>query len=419
MHPDMRQLTVAISFLAGAACVTDEPELGVDTQEIVGGTATQISTVPWQVSLQSAAGAHFCGGSIVAPTWIVTAAHCVAEGAPARIVAGISRVSQSASGQIRSVKRVISYPGYADPTAGKDAALIELTTPLTLDGTSVKAIRPITSASPPALTAPGVLATVSGWGTTTEGAQTLPDQLQSVQLPIVALTAANTAYNMTLSEDQLAAGAAAGGKDSCQGDSGGPLVVMSGGEAALAGIVSWGEGCARANTPGLYGRVSSFAKWMDSYAGGAPTAVAGADTSAKPGTRVMLDGSASTDAGFGVIANYEWKQISGAPVTLEGAGTKQVAFTAPTSTGMVELELIVRDEGGATATDRVVVAISNTGGNGGGSGTGGGEGGEEDELGGDVVGGCSTHGGSSGPAALLLLGLVMRVRRRYVRPNPM
>jgi len=407
----MRHLGLAISFLASAACVTEGPELGMETQEIVGGTATQITSVPWQVSLQSAAGAHFCGGSIISPTWIVTAAHCVAEGAPGRIVAGISRTSQSASGQVRNVKRVISYPGYTDPTAGKDAALIELTTPLTIDGTSVKAIRPITSASSAALTAPGVMATVSGWGTTTEGAQTLPDQLQSVQVPIVALTAANTAYNMTLTEDQLAAGTSAGGKDSCQGDSGGPLVVMNGGEAQLAGIVSWGEGCARANTPGLYGRVSSFAKWMDSYAGGGPTAVAGDDTSVKPGTRVMLDGGASTDAGFGVIASYEWKQISGAPVTLEGAGTKQVGFNAPNTNGMIELELTVKDEGGATATDRVVVTIASNGGNPDGTGTGGGTGGD-DEIGSDVVGGCSTGGGSTGAGALLVLGLVIRRRRR-------
>lgn len=410
----MRHLAVAVSFLAGAACVAEEPELGVEAQEIVGGTVTQVTSVPWQVSLQSAAGAHFCGGSIVTPTWIVTAAHCVADGAPGRIVAGISRTSQSASGQIRNVKRVISYPGYTDPTVGKDAALIELATPLTLDGTSVKAIRPITSASPAALTAPGVMATVSGWGTTTEGAQTLPDQLQSVQLPIVALTAANTAYNMTLTDDQLAAGVAAGGKDSCQGDSGGPLVVMNGGEAALAGIVSWGEGCARANTPGLYGRVSSFAKWIDSYAGGAPTAVAGDDTSARPGTRVMLDGSASSDAGFGVLAGYEWKQISGPSVTLENAGTPQVAFTAPTTTGTIELNLTVRDEGGAVSTDRVVVTIANTGGTGG-DGNGGGTGSEEGDLSDDVVGGCSTHGGSTGPAALLVLGLVIRRRRRHAR----
>ena len=175
---------LAVAALGAVGCV-DQPEdvagLEVTTQEIVGGTATQITSVPWQVSLQSAQGAHFCGGSIVTPTWIMTAAHCVADGAPGRIVAGISQISQSATGQIRQVKRVVMYPGYADPSQGKDAALIELTTPLQLDGVKVKAIKPITAASAAALTAPGVMTTVSGWGTTQEGAATLPDQLQSVR----------------------------------------------------------------------------------------------------------------------------------------------------------------------------------------------------------------------------------------------
>lgn len=394
-------------LLLTSACVTDELDVEHQTQDIVGGTTTQITSVPWQVSLQAANGAHFCGGSIVAPTWIVTAAHCVADGAPARVVAGISRVSQSATGQIRNVKRVIVFPGYTDPTAGKDAALIELATPLAPDGSTVRAIRPVTAASAAALTAPGVMTTVSGWGATTEGAQTLPDQLQSVQLPIIAMATANAAYNMTLSADQLAAGVTAGGKDSCQGDSGGPLIVMDGAEPVLAGIVSWGEGCARANVPGMYGRVSSFASWMDTYAGGPPTATAGVDITVAPGARVTVDGSESRDTGFGQIVGYEWRQVGGAAVTLDNATAARASFAAPGTTGTIELELTVRDEGGATATDRVVVRISTTGGE---VGEGGEEGGD-DALDGDISGGCSANGGT-GSALLCIVGLFFARRRR-------
>ncbi len=114
----------AAILLLASACVIEEPATGEEAQEIVGGTATQITSVPWQVSMQSAGGSHFCGGSIVSPTWILTASHCVSDGAPGRIVAGISKLSQSAQGQIRTVKRVVMYPGYTDPTAGKDAALV-------------------------------------------------------------------------------------------------------------------------------------------------------------------------------------------------------------------------------------------------------------------------------------------------------
>lgn len=410
----------AAILLLASACVAEVSDVELDveaetqeTQEIVGGTATQITSVPWQVSLQTANGAHFCGGSIVTPTWIVTAAHCVADGAPGRVVAGVSRISQSAQGQVATVKRVVSYPGYTDPTVGKDAALIELAAPLTLDGTNVRAIRPVTATTPAALTAPGVMTLVSGWGTTAEGAATLPDQLQSVQVPIIALADASAAYNMTLTQDQLAAGLAAGGKDSCQGDSGGPLVVMNGSEPMLAGIVSWGEGCARANLPGLYGRVASFATWMDGYAGGPPTAIAGADLGAAFGERVTLDASASTDTGFGSIVSYAWRQVGGPTVALENATTMQASFVAPDASGIVELELAVTDESGLTATDTLAVAISRSGG--GGDGSGGGTAGgdaDDDEASGDVVGGCSTHGGGSGAAALLVLGLVAVGRSR-------
>lgn len=407
-----RPLATAILLLASTGCVTQPPDLGEDTQEIVGGTATQITSVPWQVSLQSADGSHFCGGTIVAPTWIVTASHCVAEGAPSRIVAGISRLSESASGQARNVKRVIMFPGYTDPTAGKDAALIELTAPLTLDGTTLRAIRRLGMTASPDLTAPGVMTTVSGWGTTTEGAQDLPDQLQSVQVPIVANSVASTAYNMTITDDQLAAGTSAGGKDSCQGDSGGPLVVMDRGDPVLAGIVSWGEGCARANMPGLYGRVTKFASWIDGYVGGPPIAIAGADLSVSAGSLVRLDASASS-ATTGQIVSYTWRQVGGATVTLEGADAKLASFTAPSTAGTVELELTVRDDAGNTATDSVIVSIAAAGGN-----DNGGSAGSDGLSDQDVVGGCSAQRGASGLPMVLVLGLVVMRRRRSRTSRP-
>jgi secreted trypsin-like serine protease len=400
-------------LLSTGGCLEQGAELGdaqesAQGREIVGGTATQISATPWQVSLQSAQGQHFCGGSILSATWIVTAAHCVAEGAPARILAGASKLSEAATGQARAVKRVISYPGYADASLGKDAALLELTTPLDLNGTTVRAVRPVTTADAAALTSAGVLATVSGWGTLTEGATTAPDQLQSVQVPIVSLDDARADYAMTISPDQLAAGLrGVGGKDSCQGDSGGPLVVANGAIMMLAGIVSWGDGCARANAPGMYARVTSFAKWMDSYVGGPPVAAAGPDMSVKPGTSVQIDGSTSTDAGFGLIASYRWQQVAGTPVTLQDATAKMTSFLAPDATGSFEFELTVTDEQGTVATDRVVIAVSKNAG----------AGSTDAESQDTATGGCSSSSGVPGLALGLLavLGVLVPSRRRVAR----
>ncbi|MDY7228082.1 trypsin-like serine protease [Hyalangium rubrum] len=233
-------------------------------QEIVGGTNTTIEANPWQVSLQSSSGSHFCGGSILNANWVVTAQHCVNSGGtiskPGRILAGST--SRSGSGQTSTVAEVVVYPGYVDANVGKDVALLRLTTPLTLNSTTVKAIPMVTSADASAgLTNAGVVSRVTGWGTLTSGGSTLPTTLQTVDVNIVSNSSAQSSYpSETIGADQLAA--AAPGKDSCQGDSGGPLTVVKGSGRALAGVVSWGYGCADARYPGMYARVSHFETWI-------------------------------------------------------------------------------------------------------------------------------------------------------------
>lgn len=393
----------------------DVHDVGEVNKIIVGGVDTQIGLVPWQVSLQSANGNHFCGGSIIAPEWIVTAAHCVVGGAPGRIVAGTSRLSTANQGQIVTPAEVIVAPGYVDVEQGKDIALIKLATPLTLNGTTVKAIRPVTPKDAAAqVDAPTVLAKVSGWGTLTSGGN-IPDQLQSVEVPILTLQQANAAYGTTLTPDQLPAGIlGVGGKDSCQGDSGGPFVVPNGNDFLLAGVVSWGNGCALPDFPGLYARVSSFTGWMDGYVGGPPTANAGADGFAQSGQTVQLNGTASQDAGFGEIATYSWRQVSGTPVTLQGSDAATASFVAPGGVETLEFELTVSDSAGNKATDVTTVNLGTaapTPGQGGQPGAGG----DPSAPGSaDLVGGCSAGSGNASGlfGMLFLLGLCLVRRRR-------
>jgi secreted trypsin-like serine protease len=139
----VRRLTLASALSLVAGCgseLTDEKQtqepVASSAQEIVGGTATTIGANPWQVSLQSSSGFHFCGGSILNENWILTAQHCVNDGGtiskPARVEAGSTTIS--GSGQVRSVAEVVLYPGYVDPGQGKDVALLRLSTPLDLRG---------------------------------------------------------------------------------------------------------------------------------------------------------------------------------------------------------------------------------------------------------------------------------------------
>ncbi len=260
-----------ISF--GAACVdqAQDTDVSVESDEIVGGANTTVAAHPWQVAITTSSGFQFCGGSIVNASWIVTAQHCVAGGdSDMRVVAGITRVSQQATGQIRAINAVTTAPGFTDPTVGDDVALLHLATPLDLSGANAQAIGLISPADATAgATNPGVVANVSGWGTLSAGGAT-PDILQAVDVPLLSNATVSSLYGMTITGDQLGAGVLnVGGKDSCQGDSGGPLTVLFGGAARLAGVVSWGNGCAEAQFPGLYARVSSFHAYITGRTGGA------------------------------------------------------------------------------------------------------------------------------------------------------
>ncbi|MEM6531976.1 MAG: trypsin-like serine protease [Myxococcota bacterium] len=266
-------------FAVSTACSSD---IEVDTPEsnpassgiagrkpdrIVGGTDADIRDFPWQVSLQASGFGHFCGGSIVHENWVLTAAHCVGGGGFS-VRAGVTNSGDN-EGQDRSVDLVIVHPEYNGNTVdGRDIALLRVAQPFDLTAANVTAIAPVTALQASAgLTAPDIVSTVTGWGTLSEGGSLSP-VLQRVAVPIVSLADTSEAYGIDISSDQIAAGIlGVGGKDACQGDSGGPLVVRDeDGMFALAGIVSWGNGCARPEFPGLYARVSSFEGWISETA---------------------------------------------------------------------------------------------------------------------------------------------------------
>jgi secreted trypsin-like serine protease len=254
---------LGLSMIGTAASCVDgavDEDLGVTDEEIVGGTNTTIDQNPWQVVITTNGGFPFCGGSIINASWVATAQHCVVGGnGDMRVVAGITRVSQQATGQIRAFNAIATAPGFVDPSTGDDVALLHLAQPLDLSGPNARAIPLLTPADAAAgATNAGVVSRVTGWGTLRSGGPT-PDILQTVDVPLVSNAQAQAAYGFTITADQLGAGIlGVGGKDSCQGDSGGPLTVLVNGVRKLAGVVSYGEGCALANFPGMYARVSAF-----------------------------------------------------------------------------------------------------------------------------------------------------------------
>lgn len=233
---------------------------------IIGGGNTTIADHPWQVGLlysdvANNYQAQFCGGSLVNRWWVVTAAHCVEGFRPDEVdvLLGTGDLNVLGAGQRIPVAEVIVHPDYNSITSDSDIALLRLSQPAPASATPI----PLIDESP--LADPGVMATVSGWGDTT-GNGSYSSLLRAVDLPVVSLATANasTSYAGTLTDNMLPAGYAAGGADSCQGDSGGPLTVPSpvGPGRMLAGVVSFGSGCAQANYYGIYTRVSNFRPFL-------------------------------------------------------------------------------------------------------------------------------------------------------------
>jgi secreted trypsin-like serine protease len=260
-----------------AATVTVTPTPDPRDLAIVGGQPAEPGEWPWQVMVRP--GDYLCGGSLIAADWVVTAAHCMFDDAgrqfaPAAVKVKLGEYDRTVSEsgeQLLSVAEVIVHEQYDEWTNNNDIALLHLAT--SADFTDrVAPISLLTTDEEPSWAATGTLSTVTGWGTTVEGGAAAA-VLMEVAVPIISNVQCNRSYG-SITANMLCAGYEEGGKDSCQGDSGGPLVVSQDGEWRLAGIVSFGNGCARANYYGVYTRVARFVDWVTSHVGlaVAPTA---------------------------------------------------------------------------------------------------------------------------------------------------
>ncbi|WP_432157303.1 serine protease [Streptomyces sp. bgisy153] len=231
---------------------------------VVGGFPVDVSDSPWTVALSSRdqfgrmRSGQFCGGAVIAPTFVLTAAHCMAEevlGAPPdrardlKVIVGRTDLYSSEGREI-AVRGVWVNPDYDSRSNAGDFAVLTLAEPV--PQASVIRMAP---AGDPAY-APGNEATVYGWGDAT-GTGGYAHSLRAARMHVLPDALCRTAYPGGLSggysaATMVCAGERLGGPDACQGDSGGPLVA----QGRLIGLVSWGSGCGRAGSPGVYTRVS-------------------------------------------------------------------------------------------------------------------------------------------------------------------
>lgn len=227
---------------------------------IVGGVEATPGEYPFMASLQKS-GRHFCGGSLVAKSWILTAAHCVksASASSLTVKLGLHKTSDTRGVEKFGVKKIITHPDYSSWSSTHDYALLKL------DGES--RLEPIQlnerELDIAAEESDAQTSTTAGWGTTSQGGG-LATMLRKVDVPLVSKARCDAAYPESIDDTMICAGFEKGGKDSCQGDSGGPLMIHGDTtRPVLIGIVSWGEGCAKPKKYGVYAKVSAGLQWIE------------------------------------------------------------------------------------------------------------------------------------------------------------
>ncbi|GAA4897649.1 serine protease [Streptomyces coeruleoprunus] len=256
---------VAVAAVAVASPLVP-PLPAVADSVVVGGQPTSASDAPWVVALSSrdrfggTRSGQFCGGVLVAPTKVATAAHCLREDVLGerpgdirdfKVIVGRTELHGS-KGQEIPVTGVWTHPSYDPKSNARDLAVLTLARAL-----PAGYVLPVAEAGD-AVHRPGTEAAVYGWGDTT-GIGTYAHTLRSARVSVLPDGACAQAYPQAggrtayQSDSMLCAGVPQGGRDACQGDSGGPLVA----DGRLVGLVSWGSGCGRADSPGVYTKVSA------------------------------------------------------------------------------------------------------------------------------------------------------------------
>ncbi|KAH8248973.1 hypothetical protein KR032_004588, partial [Drosophila birchii] len=248
-----RLLLSVVALVALSACCQAHPDIDFPFGRIVNGEAAEIESHPYQVSIQTISGSHFCGGSLIDSETIVTAAHCMQSYKASEMRVRLGSTSKSSDGEVVTVRDFKYHEGYNSKLMVNDVAIMKLSTPVR-QTSKIRAIELATETP-----ASGTPAVVSGWGTTCFLICKSPDNLMSVEVDVLKLEDCGSdtySYGDQIQDTMVCAYSEK--KDACQGDSGGPLVA----DGKLVGVVSWGNGCAWTGYPGVYADVPSLRDWI-------------------------------------------------------------------------------------------------------------------------------------------------------------
>ena len=265
-----RPFARALAVAATAAVIPLACPAPATADVIIGGYPVEISESPWTVAVSSrdrfggTRAGQFCGGVVIGRSTVLTAAHCLSKevlGASPKQVRDLKVIAGrgdllSAEGREIAVRDTWINPRYDSYTNAGDFAVLTLAEPL-----AASAVIPMAGPGDAAYK-PGPGAVVYGWGDTT-GSGDYATALRAARVQVLPDALCEEAYpgsadGTYVAASMLCAGEREGGRDACQGDSGGPLVA----QGRLVGLVSWGSGCGRAGSPGVYTRVSEVVRTL-------------------------------------------------------------------------------------------------------------------------------------------------------------
>jgi len=242
---------------------------------IIGGEDVSPHSIPWQVGLLFATDNYQevgCGGTLLTDKHVLSAAHCMfyfvyfgsIDASDIRVVVAEHDQSDSFDGIRHEIRSYTNHPQYfQDAAYDYDFSMLHLTLPVELGDLAVPACLPDLRFSDDKLV--GKYLTVSGWRRTDnpDYDDYYPDLLQTVDVPVLSQQDCIEAYGSSdITNSMICAGHTDGGMDACKGDSGGPLTYEENGKSYLIGVVSWGIGCALADYPGVYARVTTVLDWI-------------------------------------------------------------------------------------------------------------------------------------------------------------